>query len=129
MTASSSSDLDKVSKLLNEASKILADSNKSLPQSVSSTSSIQDTLNRANNMLRESSASGLCRRLNRSERLRSASRGNYKQVKEKKMKPKEQKPIEFALLRCFEDEEMQDDGCSPNFEVGLNFNFWNADVD
>ncbi|PFX27113.1 hypothetical protein AWC38_SpisGene8187 [Stylophora pistillata] len=32
------------------------------------------------------------------------------------MKPKEQKPIEFALLRSFDDEEMQDDGCSPNLK-------------
>ena len=72
-------------------------------------------------MLRESSASGLCRRLNRSERLRSASGVDYMQKRGKKMKetkPKEQKPIEFALLRCFDDEER------PSFET-----FWRSDED
>ena len=60
-------------------------------------------------MLRESSSSGLYRRLNRNERLRAAS--PYQQSRQTSAKPakekakKEKKAIEFALLRCWDDDE------------------------
>lgn len=120
--STSSSDLEKVSKLLNEASQILSNNSKTsnVPAPVPSTSSsIQDTLNRANNLLRESSMSGICRRLNRNERLRSSSGIDYKQKRgnnTKQAKPKERKPMEFALLRCFEEGEIHEDGVNPNLK-------------
>ena len=60
-------------------------------------------------MLRESSSSGLYRRLNRNERLRAAS--PYQQSRQTSAKPakekakKEKKAIEFALVRCWDDDE------------------------
>ena len=112
----------KVAKLLNEASKLLVNSgpqpttsgtspsvrNDDAPSGSSSASSpspLGETLDRAQNML-QTSSSGLFRRLNRTERLRASSpyRQN-RQVKTKPVKLKIKKAMEFALLRCWPDDE------------------------
>lgn len=102
----------KVSKLLKEASELLSNSSETSTQrtepstSRSTSSTIEETLKRASSMLRESSSSGLCRRLNRPERLRAASGGNYDRTKQAREKPKkEKKALEFALLRCLDEED------------------------
>ena len=73
----------RVSELLSEASRLLSSPsgstsnpgpavNSSRPTAFSQPT-INETLRRAEGMLRESASAGLCRRLNRQERLRAAS--------------------------------------------------------
>ena len=113
--ASNQQSLEKVSELLSEASKLLENSSnsaKSNEPSTTSTSqtSLEDTLRRAINMFRESSSSGLCRRLNRHERLRAAAGfTNTHSKKGNERAKKEPKAIEFALLRCFLEDEIEDE--------------------
>ena len=77
---------------------------------------IQTTLDQARSMVRQNSAAGLFRRLNRNERLRAASaspsglgrggRPGRTQAQERKSKP-----FPFAMLKCFREdgvEELED---------------------
>ena len=71
----------RVSELLSETSRLLSSSSSStasnpavnLSRSAIPQATISETLRRAQGMLRESTSTGLCRRLNRQERLRVAS--------------------------------------------------------
>jgi len=105
---------EKVATLLGEASKLLSEcsggeGSRHRTEPSSSSSSLQETLRRANSMLRQSSSSGLCKRLSRSERLRAASGSTYQRSKQANEKPKkEKKAMEFALLRCFEDDDIDE---------------------
>lgn len=102
--------IDRAAKMLEEASKLLkSDASGSQPsQSQSNQSKIQETLNRASNMLQQSSSSGLFRRLNRSERLRASNPYQQQSTSRRSSRPvkvKVKKPVEFALLKCFEEDE------------------------
>ena len=104
---------NRVSELLNEASKLLAGNastagpSTSVSDSSPSSVTLQESLRQANNMLRQSTSSGLCRSLNRQERLRAAAGATYQRPRQGNEKSKkEKKAIEFALLRCFEDDEV-----------------------
>ena len=115
-----------IAKLLNQASKLLVNSDPqpttstsssvgngndpSGPSSATGSSSLGETLQRAQNMLQASSSSGLFRRLNRTERLRASSPYQQnRQVKTKPVKQKIKKAIEFALLKCWPDDEDEDE--------------------
>ena len=70
---------------------------------------LHETLRRAQGMLSASTSSGLCRRLNRQERLRAASGSSYQRDKPAKINSKkEKKAMEFALLRCWETDLTDD---------------------
>ena len=105
----------KVAKLLDEASKLLVNTDTQTASAASSSSSslgpqLGQTLQRAQSMLQASSSSGLFRRLNRTERLRASS--PYQQNRQSKTKPakeKVKKAMEFALLRCWPDDEDVDE--------------------
>ncbi|XP_068704511.1 uncharacterized protein [Montipora foliosa] len=106
---------NRVSELLNGASKLLAGNGStagpstSVSDSVPSSATLQESLRRANNMLRQSTSSGLCRSLNRQERLQAAAGATYQRPRQGNEKSKkEKKAIEFALLRCFEDDEVDE---------------------
>ena len=67
-------------------------------------------------MLRNSSSTGLCRRLKRPERLRATSSTSYQQGSKatsvsgnSKKAKKEDKAIEFALLRCWDDDDEEEE--------------------
>ena len=76
-----------------------------------SRNTFHQTLLRARNMITGSLSAGGNRGLNRRERLRSAA--PYSETKAnktaKKDKKKPAKPIEFALLKCYDDEDIDDD--------------------
>ena len=101
----------KVSELLTEASRLLSSNSSSnftlnaspaaIPQRT-----INETLRRAQGMLSESSSTGLCRRLNRQERLRAAAGTSYQRTSQAKSTAKKQKKVlEFALLRCWDADD------------------------
>jgi len=70
---------------------------------------LQRALNHARNMMRNSSTSGIYRRLSRSERLRSTSPLNSRgKTQEKQANRKKKKALEFALLKCFGDSSDED---------------------
>ena len=57
-------------------------------------------------MLSESSSTGLCRRLNRQERLRAAAGTSYQRTSQAKSTAKKlKKVLEFALLRCWDADD------------------------
>ena len=103
--------LNRAAKLLEQASNLLkSETNRPEQPIQASQNKLQETLDRASNMLRESSSSGLVRRLNRSERLRAANpsqRGQSRLSTSRKTPPipKPKKAMEFALLRCFDEDE------------------------
>ena len=76
--------------------------------STTTSGSIAKTLVRARSMMHTSTNTGLYRRLNRNERLRAATTST-KNKKEKKSKPLEKKPFEFALLRAKSEEYDEED--------------------
>ena len=101
----------KVSELLTEASRLLSSNSSSnvtlnaspaaIPQRT-----INETLRRAQGMLSESSSTGLCRRLNRQERLRAAAGTSYQRTSQAKSTAKKQKKVlEFALLRYWDADD------------------------
>lgn len=65
---------------------------------------INETLRCAEGMLLESASAGLCRRLNRQERLRAAS-GPHQCNNTAKKTVKKEKVLEYALLRCWNSNE------------------------
>ena len=69
---------------------------------------INETLRRAEGMLRESASAGLCRRLNREERLRAASGPYQRNNTAKKTVKKEKKVLEYALLRCWDSDDPEE---------------------
>ena len=74
---------------------------------------LRETLLRARNMITGSSSTGGNRRLNRRERLRSAAPYDEKQQGKgaktnKPAKKKQTKPIEYALLKCYDDDDDDD---------------------
>ena len=112
--------------MLEEASKLLrtptnaasSTGSEGRPQETGGSSSIriQESLQRAQNMLRNSSSTGLCRRLKRPERLRATSSTSYQQGSKatsvsgnSKKAKKEDKVIEFALLRCLDDDDEEEE--------------------
>jgi len=117
----------RVSQLLSEASRLLSSPNTSINLSTATNSgnaannsntvnslaataqpTIRETLRRAQGMLRESASTGLCRRLNRQERLRAASGCSYQRDKPAKRKAKEKKALEFAVLRCCNTDDLEE---------------------
>ena len=72
-----------------------------------SRNTLRKMLGRARSMITGSLSSGGNRRLNRRERLRSTAPYNSNKSKnEKKIKPKKPaKPMEFALLGCYDEHE------------------------
>jgi hypothetical protein len=75
-----------------------------------SRNTLRETLLRARNMITGSSSTGGNRRLNRRERLRSAAPYDEKQhgkgtKTNKPAKKKQTKPIEYALLKCYDDDD------------------------
>lgn len=93
--------VSRVAKMLEEASTLLK-------SDASGNSGIQETLNRASSMLQQSSSSGLFRRLNRNERLRAANPYQLPSTSRRSSQPakvKAKKPLEFALLKCFDEDE------------------------
>ena len=76
--------------------------------STTTSGSIAETLVRARSMMHTSRNTGLYRRLNRNERLRAATTAT-KNKKERKGKPLEKKPFEFALLRAKSEENDEED--------------------
>ena len=76
-----------------------------------SRNTLHQTLLRARNMISGSLSAGGNRRLNRRERLRSAAPYNETKTNKtaKKDKKKPAKPIEFALLKCYDDDDVEDD--------------------
>ena len=75
---------------------------------------LHQTLIRARNMVSESSSTGVFRRMNRRERLRSAAPYGQNQqgkgdAKINTAKKRQSKPIEFALLKCYDDADDEDD--------------------
>ena len=106
----------RVSELLSEASRLLSSpsSSTSNPATNSSRSTafpqpaINETLRRAEGMLRESASAGLCRRLNRQERLRAASGPYQRNNTAKKTVKKEKKALEYALLRCWDSDDQEE---------------------
>ena len=75
---------------------------------------LHQTLIRARNMVSESSSTGVFRRMNRRERLRSAAPYGPNQqgkgdAKINTVKKRQSKPIEFALLKCYDDADDEDD--------------------
>ena len=108
----------RVSELLSEASRLLSSPsgstsnpgpavNSSRPTAFSQPT-INETLRRAEGMLRDSASAGLCRRLNRQERLRAASGPYQRNNTAKKTVKKEKKALEFALLRCWDSEDQEE---------------------
>ena len=116
--------IERVAGMLEEASKLLrtptnaasSTGSEGRPQETGGSSSIriQESQQRAQNMLRNSSSTGLCRRLKvkRPERLRATSSTSYQQGSKatsvsgnSKKAKKEDKAIEFALLRCWDDDD------------------------
>ena len=110
------SNIEKVAKLLNEASNVLLSANRTEPISLQQKSTltktnvqlVTDSVNRTRHMLQQSSSDGLFRRTNTAERLRSTS-----STKTKKTKTScNEKAFDFALLNPFdklhEDSENQD---------------------
>ena len=102
----------RVSELLSEASRLLSSSTSSNAASNSSRpaaipqATINETLRRAQGMLSESSSTGLCRRLNRQERLRAAAGTSYQRTSQAKSTAKKlKKVLEFALLRCWDADD------------------------
>ena len=60
-------------------------------------------------MLSESSSTGHCGRLNRQERLRAAAGTSYQRTSQAKSTAKKQKKaLEFALLRCWDADDMDE---------------------
>ena len=73
-----------------------------------SRNSLHQTLFRARSMITGGLSTGGNRQLNRRECLRSAS--PYSETKTNKVaKNKPAKPIEFALLKCYDDDDIEDD--------------------
>ena len=75
---------------------------------------LHQTLIRARNMVSEGSSTGVFRRMNRRERLRSAAPYGQNQqgkgdAKINPVKKRQSKPIEFALLKCYDDADDEDD--------------------
>lgn len=114
---SSNDRIERVSKLLEEASKLLrggSSSNSDSNSTVGSCSSAQDVVTNARNMLRASSSGGVYQRLSRSQRLR-ATAPYARSSTEPKAKPKPKKDkakaMEFALIKChnFEEDDDEDD--------------------
>ena len=74
---------------------------------------LHQTLIRARNMVSESSSTGVFRRMNRRERLRSAAPYGPNQQGKGDAKintvKRQSKPIEFALLKCYDDADDEDD--------------------
>ena len=95
----------RVSELLSEASRLLSSPSTSTSNPAANSSrstafpqpTINETLRRAEGMLRESASAGLCRRLNREERLRAASRPYQRNNIATKTVKKEKKVLEYAL--------------------------------
>ena len=105
-----------MSELLSEASKVLSSfsSTTSNPAVNSSRSAampqatINETPRHSEGILRESTSAGLCRRLNRQERLRGASDPYQRNNTAKKTVRKEKKDLEYALLRCWNSSEPEE---------------------
>ena len=102
----------RVREFLSEASRLLSSSTSSNAASNSSRpgaipyATINETLRRAQGMLIESLSTGLCRRLNRQERLREAAGTSYQRTSQAKSTAKKQKKVlEFALLRCWDADD------------------------
>lgn len=104
------SNLQSVAEMLEKASKMLRGVSSSDQQSTSNTSNISNVtqaMENARAMIRSSTSSGTFRRLNRTERLRSAPYPSKKpQVKQAS---KKKKAMEFALLKCFDGSTDEDD--------------------
>ena len=113
----------RVCELLGEASRLVLSSNSSASASSSfansntptnsrtsaNSATLAETLSRTRGMLRESTSLGMFRQLNRQERLRAVSGSSYQQAKPAKEKPrKEKKATEFALLRCWDEDELEE---------------------
>ena len=105
----------RVSELLSEASRLLSSPSASTSNPAANSSrstafhqpTISETLRRAEGMLRESASAGLCRRLNREERLRAAS-GPYQRNNTAKKTEKKKKVLEYALLRCWDSDDPEE---------------------
>ena len=107
--------IERVAGMLEETSKLLRTptnaassiGSEGRPQETGGSSSIriQESLQRAQNMLRNSSSTGLCRRLKRPERLRAASSTSYQQGSKATSvsgnSKKERKRIRQSSLHCF----------------------------
>ena len=104
------------SELLSEASRRLSSSStttsnptvNSIRSSTIPQATINETLRRAEGMLRESSSAGLCGQLNRQERLRAASGSYQRNNTAKKTVKKEKKVLKYALLRCWDSDDQEE---------------------
>lgn len=114
--------VQRVAQMLESASSLLRDaavpsSSNSDPQSSERPSRqstnvagpLQSALDHARSMIRNSTNSGTCRRLNRAERLRAAAPVNLFGRKKQPAKKGSKKAFECALLKCFGDDDDNED--------------------